>query len=320
MPQWAGSSWYYLAYLMRDNQNSNRLPAQAGQPADKIQNYKEVFDKWLPVDMYVGGAEHVTRHMIYARFWHKFLQDIGVVTSPEPFLRYRSVGLVLAEDGRKMSKRWNNVINPDDIVISHGADALRLYEMFMGPFDQAVAWNTQGLSGVRKFLDKVNNLSDKLSNRADSQELERLLHKTIKKVANDIESFNFNTAVSAMMILVNKLTELGGASQANFETLLIILSPFAPYLTEELWHRLGHTDSIYQQAWPIYRAELAKDDEITLVIQVNGKVRDTLLVASDLTQEQAEAVARTSQKVMNHLISKPKKIIYIQNKLISFVL
>ncbi|HMB65673.1 MAG TPA: leucine--tRNA ligase, partial [Patescibacteria group bacterium] len=271
MPQWAGSSWYYLRYI--DPHNDRAL----------VDKDKEEY--WSPVDFYVGGAEHATRHLIYARFWHKFLYDIGVVNHEEPFTRLQHVGIILAEDGRKMSKRWGNVINPDDIVEQYGADSMRVYEMFMGPFSQSIAWSTNGLVGARKFLDKVWSLSEKVdSGNEDDKEVISLLHKTIKKVGEDIEDFKLNTAVSAMMIFVNKLNEneVGSVSRGTYESLLKILSPFAPHLTEEIWENLGNKDSIFRQNWPQHDPELAKDETVELVIQVmvklgiNWKFRPTL--------------------------------------------
>jgi len=311
MPQWAGSSWYYLAYVMQGISNF-QFP---------ISNYKEAFDKWLPVDMYVGGAEHATRHLIYARFWHKFLFDIGVVSTDEPFTALRQVGLILAEDGRKMSKRWGNVINPDQIVESHGADAMRVYEMFMGPFNQPVAWSTNGLTGARKFLDKVWNLSEKLSDTADNRDVERLLHKTIKKVGSDIEAMAFNTAVSAMMIMVNAWTLQKTVNRANFQRFVLLLAPFAPHLAEELWSILGVTGSIFKQAWPVYDDLLARDEKINLVVQVNGKLRDTIEIEVDLSEEEARAAAMSSEKVTKWLDGQEIiKIIFVKNKLINIVI
>jgi len=230
MPQWAGSSWYYLRYIDPTNQ--------------QVLVDKDVEKYWSPVDLYVGGAEHATRHLIYARFWHKFLYDLGIVNHPEPFIKLRHVGLIMGEDSRKMSKRWNNVVNPDDMVKQFGADALRLYEMFMGPFDQSCAWNTNGIIGTRKFLDKVWSLQARLVDQPDSEAVKKLLAKTIIKVGQDIEQFKFNTAVSALMILVNKLFEQPGISRDSYQQLLIILSPLAPYISQEIWYKLGNNNYI----------------------------------------------------------------------------
>jgi leucyl-tRNA synthetase len=311
MPQWAGSSWYYLRYC--DPHNDKELTAK-----DKVKY-------WLGasgVDCYVGGAEHATRHLIYARFWHKFLQDSGVVSTDEPFIKYRHVGLILADDGKKMSKRWDNVINPDDIVVSHGADALRIYEMFMGPFGEAIAWNTNGLSGARKFLEKVYKLSRKVQNTASAdKEVKTLLHKTIKKVGEDIEAFKFNTAVSALMILVNKMSGEATIELEDFSKLLLILAPFAPHLAEELWQEKVSGESIFKQPWPKFDPTLAKDEVINLVVQINGKIRDTLAAPADIGEAEAKAAALKSEKVIKWLDNKtPEKIIYIKGRLINVVI
>lgn len=307
MPQWAGSSWYYLRYM--DPKNDQAL----------VEKAKEEY--WSPVDFYVGGAEHATRHLIYARFWHKFLYDIGVVGSEEPFIRLQHVGLVQAEDGRKMSKRWGNVINPDDITAEYGADALRVYEMFMGPFDQACAWSANGLMGARRFLDKVWALSDSESQiNGSEKDLLSLLHKTIKKTGEDIPNFKFNTAISQMMIFVNKAMETG-LEKELFEKFLIILSPFAPHLAEEIWEKLGHKESIFKEKWPEYDPELAKDEEIELVLQINGKVRDTVKAAADISEEEAKKLAYESEKVQKWL--KGKKVvkeIFVPGKLVNIVI
>ncbi len=311
MPQWAGSSWYYIAYAMRLINNDQLT----------MINYREVLDKWLPVDMYVGGAEHATRHLIYARFWHKFLFDIGVVNCSEPFTALRQVGLILAEDGRKMSKRWANVINPDQIIQSHGADALRVYEMFMGPFNQSVAWSTNGLTGARKFLDKLWNLSEKLSDEADSREIERLLHKTIRKIGADIESLAFNTVVSALMILVNAWTAETKVNRVNFRQLVILLSPLAPHLAEELWQLSGADSSVFKQTWPICNQELARDDKVNLTVQINGKLRDTLELDFDSEESVVRELIASNDKVQKWLVGQEiVKVVFVKNKLINFVL
>ncbi len=310
MPQWAGSCWYYLAYTM---------------PKDADGNYdwdKKKINYWNPIDLYVGGAEHATRHLIYARFWHKFLFDIGAVANEEPFTRLQNVGLILAEDGRKMSKRWNNVINPDQVVEEYGADAMRLYEMFMGPFDQPCAWSTKGVVGVRRFLERIWALAEKISDKAISdKKLTAQLHQTIKKVSEDIEAMRFNTAISCMMQLSNEMGKAESISKEDFCVLLKLLSPFAPHMTEELWNEVGNKESIFESAWPQYYAALAKDEEITLAVQINGKLRDTLTVSADITEEHARNTALASEKIQKWLEGKePKKVIYVKGKLISIVL
>lgn len=308
MPQWAGSSWYFLRFVDPDNDNF------------LVSKEKEKY--WSPVDFYVGGAEHATRHLIYARFWHKFLYDIGVVNYKEPFTRLQHVGLIMAEDGRKMSKRWGNVINPDEIVEKYGADAMRIYEMFMGPFSQACAWSTNGLIGARKFLDKIYFLRQKINSEPkDIKEIENIMHKTIKKVGEDIQEFKLNTAVSAMMILVNKLNEQEKISKNNFENLLKILSPFAPHLSEELWEELGNKQSIFKEVWPEFNKDLIKDEIINLVIQVNGKLRATIEVPVDISEKEAIELAKNNEKIQNWI--KDKKIvkaIFVKGRLVNIVL
>ena len=312
MPQWAGSCWYYLRYL--DPKNDEALVAP------DLEKY------WSPVDFYVGGAEHATRHLIYARFWHKFLFDIGVVSHEEPFTKLQHVGLIMGEDGRKMSKRWGNVVNPDDIVAEHGADALRVYEMFMGPFDQACSWNTNGLVGARKFLEKIFNLAD-AKKFQEVKTVQSLLHKTIKKVGRDIEEFAFNTAISALMILVNEITDQKnkqGAlplSKTDFFQLLQILAPFAPHLSEELAAQLGYQESVFTTTWPKYDEELIKDEFVNLVIQVNGKLRATIKVASGISQDEALELARQEATVSKWLVAgEIVKVIFVPGKLLNIVI
>ncbi len=320
MPQWAGSSWYYLRYI--DPHNNKAL----------VDKDKERY--WSPVDFYVGGAEHATRHLIYARFWHKFLYDIGAVSYEEPFTRLQHVGLILAEDGRKMSKRWGNVINPDEIVEKYGADAMRVYEMFMGPFSQAVSWSTNGLVGTRKFLEKVIRIKSKVKIQKSklqlkNQNLERLLHKTIKKVSSDIEEFKLNTAVSAMMILVNEMEKEEEIDENVYENLLKILSPFAPHLAEEIWFSFAkasedkskYQESIFKQKWPEYDHELARDEKIELVLQVNGKLRDTIEVDAETEEAEAKKLSLESEKIKKWVEGKKiVKIIFVRGKLVNIVI
>jgi len=309
MPQWAGSCWYYLRYIDPKN-NENFADAK-----------KEKY--WMPVDLYVGGAEHATRHLIYARFWHRFLYDIGVVSTPEPFKKLQHVGLIMAEDGRKMSKRWGNVINPDDVVKEHGADTLRIYEMFMGPFDNAIAWNTKNLVGARRFLEKVIKLESRIKNQESetNNKIKSLLHKTIKKVTDDIENLRFNTAISAMMILVNEMEKQESVSIDTYKVLIMLLSPFAPHIAEELWQKTGHTESVFKEQWPQYDESLIKDEEIELIIQINGKLRDKITVSADISEEEAKEKALASKKIQKWLEGKePKKVIFVKGKLVSIVI
>ncbi len=311
MPQWAGSCWYYLRYI--DPKNNEVLVN------------KELEKYWSPVDFYVGGAEHATRHLIYARFWHKFLFDIGVVNYEEPFTKLKHVGLIMGEDGRKMSKRWGNVINPDKIVSQFGADSLRVYEMFMGPFEQSCAWNTNGLIGAKKFLDKIVSLGEMTEFKED-KEIKSRLHKTIKKVSEDISGFYFNTAVSALMILVNEIIEKKNKisalplSREDFYKFLQILSPFAPHLSEELAEKLGKKESIFASSWPQYDEELIKDETINLVVQINGKFRASLLVAHDISEKEVLELVLAQENLKKWFENAEiLKTIFVPGKLINIV-
>jgi len=308
MPQWAGSSWYYLRFI--DPRNDKKL----------INKDKDKY--WSPVDFYVGGAEHATRHLIYARFWHKFLFDIGVVNYDEPFERLQHVGLILAEDGRKMSKRWGNVINPDEIVDTFGADSMRIYEMFMGPFSQSCAWNTNGLMGARRFLEKIWKIFWNLREDFKSdKDLIRELHKTIKKVGNDIEEFKLNTGVSSMMKFVNLIEEKKGISREDFKQFLKILSPFAPHITEEIWEKLGQIDSIYNSEWPKYDEKLAQDEKYLIAVQINGKVRSEIEIEEGESNEVIEKQALKDEKVVKWIGNNEiKKMIYIKNRVLNIVI
>ncbi len=311
MPQWAGSCWYYLRYI--DPKNAHAL----------VDKKKEKY--WSPVDFYVGGAEHATRHLIYARFWHKFLYDIGAVNYAEPFTRFKHVGLIMGEDGRKMSKRWHNVINPDEMVEKFGADALRVYEMFMGPFEQAINWSTKGLIGARKFLDKVAALFAVGAVKEEAK-IRSLLHKTVKKVGEDIENFHFNTAVSALMILVNALGDYQSQNKAwplvesEQAILLQLIAPFAPHLAEELWESLGGKGSIFRPAWPRYDEKLIKDDIISLVVQVNGKWRAALEAPAGLSEKEAFRLAEGNAAIAKWLADKEVvRKIFVPDKLLNIV-
>jgi leucyl-tRNA synthetase len=304
MPQWAGSSWYYLRYIDPKN--------------DQVFAAKDKEKYWSPVDFYVGGAEHATRHLIYARFWHKFLFDIGAVSYDEPFTKLQHVGLIMGEDGRKMSKRWGNVINPDDIVDKFGADALRVYEMFMSPFADSCAWNTNGLIGARKFLDRVNNIV--LTDGETDKSLKSILHKTIKKIGEDIENFKFNTAVSQMMIFINAVYEKKNINKQDFSDFILILAPFAPHLAEELWEKTGHKDSVFVSNWPQYSKELIKDETINLIVQVNGKVRAILAVPADIDEAAALAAASADSGAGKYLAdAEIIKKIFVPGKILNIV-
>ena len=311
MPQWAGSSWYYLRYM--DPKNKKAL----------VDPKKEKY--WAPVDLYVGGAEHATRHLIYARFWHKFLYDIGVVSTIEPFIKLQSVGLIMGEDGRKMSKRFGNVVNPDEVVKNYGADSLRLYEMFMGPFDQQISWSTTNMVGVRRFIEKVWRMTEKVSDTEVKGSIDKILHKAIKKVTADIQVLGFNTAISTLMITVNDIEkELSNdesrISEEQFEILLKLLAPFAPHVTEELWYSLGNKKSIHISEWPICDEKLIVDDEVNIMVQVNGKVRGSFKSSKDQSEAVLEAQAKEIPDVKKWLEGKSvKKVIVVKNKLVSIV-
>ncbi|MEK7635413.1 MAG: leucine--tRNA ligase [Patescibacteria group bacterium] len=317
MPQWAGSSWYYLRYM--DPKNNKAL----------VDSKKEKY--WNSVDMYVGGAEHATRHLIYARFWHKFLFDIGVVSTKEPFKKLQSVGLIMGADGRKMSKRFGNVINPDNIIKTFGADTLRVYEMFMGPFDQAIPWGEDNIIGVRRFLERVWKLQFKISKTAKaSEKFETLLHKTIKKVGEDIESMSFNTAISSMMILTNEMDKQKEISKEDFGAFLKILSPFAPHIAEEIWANLGNPTSqklrgtgkalIATESWPEFDKNKIIEDKTNIVVQINGKVRAQFEAEIGISESEAKNKAISMPEVQKWLEGKEvKKVIFVPNKIINFV-
>jgi len=307
MPQWAGSSWYYLRYM--DPKNDQALVS------------KENEQYWAPVDVYVGG-DHAVRHLIYARFWHKFLYDEGIVSTLEPFQRLEFLGFILASDGRKMSKRWGNVINPDDIVELVGADALRIYEMFMGPFENTIAWSQDGLVGARRFLERVNGLNEHvISGDVDeeSPETVRQLHKTIKKVGEDIEGFKFNTAVSALMIFIN-VAEKEGLSDDTYAAFLRLLAPFAPHLCEELWRTHGKTDSIHLADFPTYESDLAKDTAVTIGVQINGKMRGEITIAPDASEAEAVTATNDNPQIQTKLgEGTTVKIIYVPGRILNFI-
>ena len=308
MPNWAGSNWYYIRYL--DPKNDK-----------EIANPKKI-KYWLPVDWYNGGMEHTTLHLLYSRFIYKFLYDLGVVFQEEPYQKRTSHGIVLAEDGRKMSKSFGNVVNPDEIVKKYGADTLRVYEMFMGPFDQAIAWSSQSVRGVRRFLDKLWQLVLTCQkNKKSSQEAIKKIHQLNKKIEEDIEKMRFNTAISSFMEFVNfALENKEGIGKEVIERLLILFAPFAPHLTEELWHQLGKKSSIHNQSWPKYNPKLIEEKKIVLVIQINGKLRDKIEVEKNISKEEAIKIALSREKVKKHLTGKKiKKEIFVPGKLINFV-
>jgi leucyl-tRNA synthetase len=308
MPQWAGSSWYYLRYM--DSKNSKAL----------VDSKKEKY--WAPVDLYVGGTEHATRHLIYARFWHKFLYDTGVVSTKEPFMRLKNQGMILGSDNRKMSKRWGNVVNPDDVVKNVGADTLRVYEMFMGPFEQEISWSTDNMVGSRRFLERVWKLQEKISDGngpVENKEFEMILHRTIKKVTEDILGFNFNTVISALMILINAAEKVE-LSRDNYEIILKLLAPFAPHITEEIWANLGNKKSIHIQTWPDFDAKKIVSENVTVVVQINGKPRANFEVAVGTAQAEVEKIAYALPEVAKWMAGKQiKKVMFIKEKILSVI-
>ena len=315
MPQWAGSCWYYLRYI--DPNNNERL-------ADP-----EKLNEWLPVDLYIGGAEHAVLHLLYARFWHKVLYDLGIVPTKEPFQKLFNQGMILGEDGEKMSKSRGNVVNPDEIVDSHGADALRLYEMFMGPLESSKAWSTQGLDGARRFLDRVwrlfvdenGNLSDRVKADTTGGPLERIYHKTVKKVTRDYENLAFNTAIAQMMVFINEAYKVQEIPKEYVEGFVKLLSPICPHIGEELWEKLGHKDTIAYESWPTYDESKTVEDEVEIVIQINGKIRDKIVVPADMDGEKVKELALESEAVKKQIEGKtPKKVIVVPRKLVNIVL
>ncbi|MBI4713606.1 leucine--tRNA ligase [Candidatus Uhrbacteria bacterium] len=313
MPNWAGSSWYFLAYIMKGVSSNYQLLTT---------NYQSAFNHWMPVDWYNGGMEHTTLHLLYSRFWNKFLFDRGHVPVSEPYAKRTSHGLVLAEDGTKMSKSKGNAVNPDEMINEYGADSVRLYELFMGPFGEPVPWSTNGLVGMRRFLEKVVEVSLSLreASKASDEAITRLLHQTIKKVTDDIEHMRFNTAISQMMIFVNVVKENESISKENFTTFLRLLCPFAPHLSNELYEQLGGTELLEQQIWPTHDSELAKEQIITIAVQVNGKLRGIIDISPDAEEESVKQSAIENEHVKKYVEGKSvKKIVYVKNKIVSIV-
>jgi len=311
MPQWAGSCWYYLAFIMKGSSKNLEFPPSL---------YKEDFKKWLPVDVYVGGAEHAVLHLLYARFWHKFLYDIGFLETKEPFYKLKNQGLIMGEGGIKMSKSKGNIISPDEVIKMHGADVLRLYEMFLGGFDDEVAWSEKGVSGMKRFLEKVNETSKKAKENTPPGKLESPFHKTIKKVTEDVEGFKFNTAISALMAFNNEMRKEESVSKDIFSDFIKLLAPFAPHFAEEIWEGLGRNPSIFHHSWPVFDDSLIKDKEITLVLQVNGKVRDTVEAPADTQEEELKKMALESKKVGGWIKGKSvKKMVVVKDKLVNIV-
>ncbi|EOD8631246.1 leucine--tRNA ligase [Staphylococcus aureus] len=313
MPQWAGSCWYYLRYI--DPKNENML-------ADP-----EKLKHWLPVDLYIGGVEHAVLHLLYARFWHKVLYDLAIVPTKEPFQKLFNQGMILGEGNEKMSKSKGNVINPDDIVQSHGADTLRLYEMFMGPLDAAIAWSEKGLDGSRRFLDRVwrlmvnedGTLSSKIVT-TNNKSLDKVYNQTVKKVTEDFETLGFNTAISQLMVFINECYKVDEVYKPYIEGFVKMLAPIAPHIGEELWSKLGHEESITYQPWPTYDEALLVDDEVEIVVQVNGKLRAKIKIAKDTSKEEVQEIALSNDNVKASIEGKDiMKVIAVPQKLVNIV-
>ena len=306
MPQWAGSSWYFLRYC--DPHNNDALAS------------REALDYWMPVDWYNGGMEHTTLHLLYSRFWSKFLYDMGVVPVKEPYAKRTSHGMILGENGEKMSKSRGNVVNPDDIVRDYGADTMRLYEMFIGDFEQAAPWNPQSIKGCKRFLERFLNMYELLEGEGSVPELEKHIHKLIKKVTSDIDSMKFNTAIAAMMAMVNTVYEVGKIGKEDLATLTKLLSPFAPHLAEEIYSMLGYTELVSLAAWPKYDESKTVDDTIEMPVQINGKVRSVIQIPNGADKDTILAIAKSDEKILATIDGKTVvKEIVVPGKIINIV-
>ena len=305
MPQWAGSSWYFLRYTDPHN--------------DKALASPEALKYWLPVDWYNGGMEHTTLHLLYSRFWHKFLYDQGIVPTPEPYQKRTSHGMILGENGEKMSKSRGNVVNPDDIVQEYGADTLRTYEMFIGAFDLAASWSEDGVKGCRRFLDRVWKLQDLMTDEEGySKDLETKMHQTIKKVSNDFENLKYNTAIAAMMTLLNDFYKKGSITRGELKTLIILLNPVAPHITEEMWQIIGCEGRVYQQTWPEFDEAKTVESSVEIAVQINGKVKGTLGIQKDDPKDQV--IAKAKEVIADKLTGNIIKEIYVPGRLVNIVM
>ena len=305
MPQWAGSSWYFLRYT--DPHNDEALAS------------KEALKYWMPVDWYNGGMEHTTLHLLYSRFWHKFLYDQGVVPCPEPYQKRTSHGMILGENGEKMSKSRGNVVNPDDIVREYGADTLRTYEMFIGAFDLSASWSEDGVKGCRRFLERIWKLQDIMTNEEGySSDLETKMHQTIKKVSSDYENMKYNTAIAAMMALLNDFTKKGSITKGEYKTLLILLNPVAPHITEELWQIIGGSGYVYEQTWPEYEEAKTVENTVEIAVQINGKTKGTLAIGRDDAKE--DVIAKAKESIADKLTGNIVKEIYVPGRIVNIVM
>ncbi|MBP3328684.1 MAG: class I tRNA ligase family protein, partial [Clostridia bacterium] len=307
MPQWAGSSWYFLRYCDPKN--------------DKALASREALEYWAPVDWYNGGMEHTTLHLLYSRFWHKFLYDIGVVPSAEPYSKRTSHGMILGENGEKMSKSRGNVVNPDDIVNEYGADTMRLYEMFIGDFEKAAPWNSASIKGCRRFVDRVWNLQDiVVDGDCYRESLETSFHKTIKKVTEDVDNLKANTAIAAMMSLLNEIADTGLITREEYKTFTLLLNPFAPHVTEEIWSVMNFGGVVTDHKWPVYDEEKCKENSIEIVAQINGKVRAKLVIPADIEADEAIALAKADEKIAEAIEGKTiVKELYVKGRLVNIV-
>lgn len=314
MPQWAGSCWYYLRFIDPDNTEAIADP--------------EKLKKWLPVDIYIGGAEHAVLHLLYARFWHKVLYDLGIVPTKEPFQKLYNQGMILGENNEKMSKSKGNVVNPDEIVLSHGADTLRLYEMFMGPLDASIAWSENGLDGARRFLDRIwrlfvtdeGKLNPIITDGAGTEELTRLYHKTVKKVTDNFAGLRFNVGISQLMVYINEGYKQKQLPKEQVEGFVKLLAPIVPHLAEELWEKLGFTGTIAYQTWPTFDETKLVEAEVLVVVQVNGKLRAKIVIPKDSSREEMEQFSKENEKIKADLTGKTiRKVIVVPNKLVNFV-
>ena len=304
MPQWAGSSWYFLRYTDPNN--------------DKELASKKALEYWMPVDWYNGGMEHTTLHLLYSRFWHKFLYDEGVVNTPEPYQKRTSHGMILGENGEKMSKSRGNVVNPDDIVRDYGADTLRTYEMFIGAFDLAASWSEDGVKGCRRFLERVWKLQDLMTDETGySKDLETKMHQTIKKVSNDFENLKYNTAIAAMMALINDFYKKNSITRDEFKTFITLLNPVAPHITEELWEIAGFEGRVYQTTWPEYDEAKTVESTVEIALQINGKIRGTLVIAKDADKD--DVIAKAKEELADKLTGTIVKEIYVPGRIVNIV-
>ncbi len=305
MPQWAGSSWYFLRYT--DPTNTEALAS------------KEALEYWMPVDWYNGGMEHTTLHLLYSRFWHKFLYDEGVVPCPEPYQKRTSHGMILGENGEKMSKSRGNVVNPDDIVQEYGADTLRTYEMFIGAFDLAASWSEDGVKGCRRFLERVWKLQDIMTDEEGySKDLETKMHQTIKKVSNDFENLKYNTAIAAMMAILNDFYKKGSITKGELKTLILLLNPVAPHITEEMWEKIGCDGRVYQQTWPEYDEAKTVEATVEIAVQINGKIKATLNIGKDDAKD--EVITKAKELIADKLTGNIVKEIYVPGRIVNIVM